>query len=1123
MVKPSQSSKSLQSPSRDSTTSAFGNEDAAGWSKHRIALAEWVFARLVNRTDAWGAYWSDGEETHTYTAKEAKHGRPLDLGHVARHFSAADETDVLGLHAIGLDGTCQSTSVDIDFHKQDAESENPAALADRNYRYAQVLLGKLQFLGLRGLLWASNEKGGFHLDVHFETPVPSEVAYRFGLWLVADWKLFGFAGEVETFPKAARRHSEYAGNWLRFVGRHPKRDYWAQVYNQESGAWLRGEDAALHVLSFTGNDPAKIPAEALVETPKEVTERATTVASAERQQRYIENAARHGTPILGGLKVAEWLRDNGRSFVEKRSGVFELDVCPFNPEHVGGSAVVLQQASGALGFKCHHNSCAGHHWQDAKRAIGLPLTSHWSWSAGGAEEEPEWDSIPVETIEPVQRPILPMDEIQDEMRAKRLQSIGVPGVNLCRSGTGTRKTTLAVEAAAVAAAGGERVLFILPTHQNCREVLEMFAQHEANAGVYPQRLGVDAAERKDMQANCWNPEADLAQSLGLSVASAVCPGCLFKDRCQASGYLHQLNVASELPVAIATHARGALTSLSSMASGRSFVVIDEDPVDVLRPTSKATVVYLPGAVELLLQLLDDPRELNLLGDAIGGDDQYSYLCHLLQVAEYIQTAVAAASGTSEISLPMGGWVSGEGNGGTPPGVQGRLLRNARERKLFAPIWRILFAAANGSLRRLYVVLDSKPVGRGEGGLPIKETTVSLQAVWSNAPPVNCTTWLQDGTADVEIVRTCLPPGRVLVDQTPEAVPPSLHPVVQIPRDITRKTSDKVWASELRAVLANHPEAKSVGVIHHSSHKTAAAVFKAADGRIGRTSHFGSGLDAASNCWTNEGHDLLIVMGTPRTGPDAVRGLLLQMGDIDSACVLEPAWEKYRWTGYTSAGEPVAIEGRRYADPRWQRAWRGICRAKLLQAVGRGRTTCENGLRVVVLTSEDAGLPISDSACVPMNATEARVLKAVVLLTSINELCSQNDTLSLYKTGTPLIGKGCHSVPVKTGAIVADVGLARQNVLGYLKSLESRGLVIHLGKRGWLPVRNQEPEPPEEVENEPEPMVATKPDSQERSSSVPSGVDDGLVIPESVQNPDMTIERVPFHRSPPISLPTPSVT
>ena len=104
--------------------------------------------------------------------------------------------------------------------------------------------------------------------------------------------------------------------------------------------------------------------------------------------------------------------------------------------------------------------------------------------------------------------------------------------------------------------------------------------------------------------------------------------------------------------------------------------------------------------------------------------------------------------------------------------------------------------------------------------------------------------------------------------------------------------------------------------------------------------------------------------------------------------------------------------------------------------------------------------------------------------------------------------------------MADAGLARQNVLGYLKSLESRGLVIHLGKRGWLPVRSQEPV---EVETEPEPMVATKTDSLERSSRVPSEVDDGLVVLESLTIPIVTMDWVPCHRSLLIPLTTPSAT
>lgn len=39
-----------------------------------------------------------------------------------------------------------------------------------------------------------------------------------------------------------------------------------------------------------------------------------------------------------------------------------FDVCPFNLDHTNRSAVLIQQASGAVAFKCHHNGCAGNDW-----------------------------------------------------------------------------------------------------------------------------------------------------------------------------------------------------------------------------------------------------------------------------------------------------------------------------------------------------------------------------------------------------------------------------------------------------------------------------------------------------------------------------------------------------------------------------------------------------------------------------------------------------------------------------------------------------------------------------------------------------------------------------------------
>ena len=38
-------------------------------------------------------------------------------------------------------------------------------------------------------------------------------------------------------------------------------------------------------------------------------------------------------------------------------------VCPFNPDHANRSAVITEQANGAIGFVCHHNGCKGKDWR----------------------------------------------------------------------------------------------------------------------------------------------------------------------------------------------------------------------------------------------------------------------------------------------------------------------------------------------------------------------------------------------------------------------------------------------------------------------------------------------------------------------------------------------------------------------------------------------------------------------------------------------------------------------------------------------------------------------------------------------------------------------------------------
>jgi hypothetical protein len=51
---------------------------------------------------------------------------------------------------------------------------------------------------------------------------------------------------------------------------------------------------------------------------------------------------------------------------------FKLAECPFNPEHKNGEAAIFRKPSGALGFKCMHNSCADKKWRDVREHFEGP-------------------------------------------------------------------------------------------------------------------------------------------------------------------------------------------------------------------------------------------------------------------------------------------------------------------------------------------------------------------------------------------------------------------------------------------------------------------------------------------------------------------------------------------------------------------------------------------------------------------------------------------------------------------------------------------------------------------------------------------------------------------------------
>jgi hypothetical protein len=100
-------------------------------------------------------------------------------------------------------------------------------------------------------------------------------------------------------------------------------------------------------------------------------------------------AAASGVRHRGGERswsVSEVLQGKGISFSEHRrtyGTAYVLDSCLTSTAHEDGAAI-LELASGALDYRCHHNTCTGKGWADVRPALGLD--EHRSPAAPGAAE-----------------------------------------------------------------------------------------------------------------------------------------------------------------------------------------------------------------------------------------------------------------------------------------------------------------------------------------------------------------------------------------------------------------------------------------------------------------------------------------------------------------------------------------------------------------------------------------------------------------------------------------------------------------------------------------------------------------------------------------------------------------
>ena len=220
-------------------------------------------------------------------------------------------------------------------------------------------------------------------------------------------------------------------------------------------------------------------------------------------------------------------------------------------------------------------------------------------------------------------------------------------------------------------------------------------------------------------------------------------------------------------------------------------------------------------------------------------------------------------------------------------------------------------------------------------------------------PTDATVWINDATANQEELESLL--GQPVHDRTPVGRLAREWPVLQISHDVTQRTTPQVAASILRGILYDLPY-RHVGVITHKHLCGPIRRLLGSDfnSRIAMVWHFRGGQSRGSNDWI-ETCDALIVLGTPRVPPEAVRSHLLWLDKRRAASMTtkEAGWGLDWWSGRTESGRRVTIKTLHYADHDWHAAYQSLVVAELNQALGRAQANLEK--RHPMLPGDDRGV------------------------------------------------------------------------------------------------------------------------------------------------------------------------
>jgi hypothetical protein len=244
----------------------------SAWASRASELARWLWERYVVRDDVWGGYHAladrekevrrpDGTtyklgKVRTWPPRRFRGTVKLTLQVIEQHCRGARPEHVVGAHTTSPTNLSKFGTVELDMHGEGGNT------AEANWAAARGWYDRLRQAGFHPLLWDSDGKGGYHLDVLFRELVSTRALFFWLRDLVKDFATFKLTARPETFPKQSQLRPKpdgrgTYGNWVRLPGRHHTRDQWARVW--DGGDWREGNAAIDWMLHLQGDSPELLP------------------------------------------------------------------------------------------------------------------------------------------------------------------------------------------------------------------------------------------------------------------------------------------------------------------------------------------------------------------------------------------------------------------------------------------------------------------------------------------------------------------------------------------------------------------------------------------------------------------------------------------------------------------------------------------------------------------------------------------------------------------------------------------------------------------------------------------------------------------------------------------------